>query len=136
MGHSATIHGITDADVERGRAPADVLAELLAALAGRTLLAHYARLERDFLSAACHAHFGAPLQLTAVDTLELENRVLQRAGQHPRGEDLRLPRVRERYGLPSYTAHNALTDALACAELYLAQIAHSAATTLGAVRSR
>jgi len=42
------------------------------------------------------------------------------------GEDLppgalRLSTARAHVGLPRYAAHEALTDALACAELYLAQ---------------
>lgn len=45
---------------------------------------------------------------------------MERMGTYPRGEDLRLPRVRQRYNLPTYANHNALTDAVACAELYLA----------------
>ena len=36
---------------------------------------------------------------------------------------LRLWTARERYGLPSYRAHECLIDAIACAELYLAQVA-------------
>ena len=40
---------------------------------------------------------------------------------------LRLWTARERRGLPVYRAHEALTDALACAELYLAQRAELAA---------
>ena len=34
---------------------------------------------------------------------------------------MRLWTARERRALPAYRAHEALTDALACAELYLAQ---------------
>ena len=45
---------------------------------------------------------------------------MERMATYPRGEDLRLARVRQRYGLPAYRNHNALTDAVACAELYLA----------------
>ena len=37
--------------------------------------------------------------------------------------DLRLWRARKRYGLPVTKSHDALGDALACAELYLAQTA-------------
>ena len=40
---------------------------------------------------------------------------------------LRLWNARTRYGLPVYKAHNALTDAVATAELYLAQVAENAA---------
>ncbi|WP_286204536.1 CBS domain-containing protein [Corynebacterium afermentans] len=55
-----------------------------------------------------------------VDTFAMERRHMERMGTYPRGEDLRLPRVRQRYNLPMYANHNALTDAVACAELYLA----------------
>ena len=40
----------------------------------------------------------------------------------PSPERLRLWGARERYGLPEYRAHDPLVDALACAELYLAQV--------------
>ena len=55
-----------------------------------------------------------------VDTMTMERRHMERMGTYPRGEDLRLARVRHRYNLPHYGNHNALTDAIACAELYLA----------------
>jgi DNA polymerase-3 subunit epsilon len=35
--------------------------------------------------------------------------------------DLRLAKARGRYNLPRYPAHNALTDAIAAGELFLAQ---------------
>ena len=37
---------------------------------------------------------------------------------------MRLADSRRRYNLPAYQAHHALSDALACAELLQAQIAH------------
>ena len=40
------------------------------------------------------------------------------------GVQSRLDDCRERYGLPRYGAHNALTDAIATAELWLAQMSH------------
>ncbi|MCV5689194.1 3'-5' exonuclease, partial [Escherichia coli] len=39
-------------------------------------------------------------------------------------ESVRLAQSRRRYGLPDYTPHHALTDAIATAELLQAQIAH------------
>ena len=44
---------------------------------------------------------------------------------------MRLWTARERRGLPVYRAHEALTDALACAELYLAQRAELEAQSPG-----
>ncbi len=55
-------------------------------------------------------------------TLALQRRLLTRHGEVPRGA-LRLWRARERHGLPAVKAHDALGDALACAELYLAEVA-------------
>ena len=61
---------------------------------------------------------------------------MERMGTYPRGEDLRLARVRQRYGLPRYGSHNALSDALACAELYVAQRGNTRAVTLRDVALR
>ncbi|KAB3523266.1 3'-5' exonuclease [Corynebacterium sp. zg254] len=131
VGESATIHGLTDEALALGVSPVAAMEQLLEALEGRALVAHFSSIERDFVSALCREHFGSGLSVPVVDTFELERRHMERMGTFPRGEDLRLPRVRERYGLPRYSSHNALTDALACAELYLALAARSRATTLG-----
>ncbi|MEY8565107.1 exonuclease domain-containing protein [Corynebacteriaceae bacterium 7-707] len=120
VGQSATVHGLTDDMVEAGVPLEDALAELLEALAGRAMLAHFATIEEDFLSAACRSVFGAGLAVPTLDTYALARRRMERDSVHPRGEDLRLPRLRERYGLPSYPPHRAVTDALSCAELFLA----------------
>ncbi len=128
VGASATIHGLTDDTVGDGCSPADALAALLPALAGRVLLAHYAPIETGFLGAACRQAHGARPPFRVVDTMELARRILTRGGAFgdPKSGALRLWAARERYGLPRYAAHDALLDALACAELYLAQVAELA----------
>lgn len=126
VGDSATVHGITDDVVAAGTVPKQVLEELLQALAGRVLLAHHAWIEWGFLSAACQRVHGAPLVVRCVDTLDLQRRVLTEgvgAPAEPLPGAVRLWAARERYGLPRYRAHEPMTDALACAELYLAQVA-------------
>lgn len=126
VGQSATVHGLTDDVVAAGVIPKQALAELLGALSGRVLLAHHAAIEIGFLDAACRRLHGVPLDPACVDTLDLQRRVLAGgaalAPDPPPGA-LRLWAARERYGLPRYRAHEPLTDALACAELYLAQAA-------------
>lgn len=124
VGQSATFHGLTD-DVVAAGAPLDeVLPEVLGALRGRVLLAHHARLEELFLSAACERLFGGPLPCVVVDTMALEERLTRhRWPEDPPPGSMRLGAARERRGLPRYRAHDALTDAVACAELYLAQVA-------------
>ena len=122
VGQSATVHGLTDDRLAGGVPLADAVSRLLAALAGRALLAHFARIETQFLGAACSRAWGAGMPCVVVDTFELERRVVAGGwGAEPEPGALRLWTARKRHGLPVYRAHEALTDALACAELYLAQ---------------
>jgi DNA polymerase-3 subunit epsilon len=123
-GAAVTVHGLTHDDLAGGRPLPEVLAEVREALAGRVLLAHHAPFELGFLRAAFRAVGEEPPPLPAVCTLRLQRRVLAGAGVHepPRGA-LRLWQSRARFGLPAVRAHDALGDALACAELYLAQVA-------------
>lgn len=125
-GASVWLHGLTHDVLAGGRPAAEVLAEVLDALAGRVLLAHHAVLEQEFLTRACEREGldPAPLQGRAVDTMALQHRILV-AGRHsePPPGSLRLWAARERFGLPASRPHDPLSDALACAELYLAQVA-------------
>ena len=126
VGQSATIHGLTDDQIAAGRPLDDVVPEILAALRGRVLLAHYTDIEERFLSAACERLYGSRMPVARVDTLELHRRLIVGWGESPMRLSLRLWSARTRYGLPVYKAHEALVDALACAELYLAQVAELA----------
>lgn len=128
VGQSATVHGLTDDALAAGVPMADAVTALLDALAGRALLAHFARIETGFVGAACERLWGAAPAFAVVDTFELERRALGGGlGHHLEPGALRLWTARERRRLPVYPAHEALTDALACAELYLAQRAELAA---------
>ena len=128
VGDSAVFHGITDDAAGSGLDEADAVAQVLAALTGRVLLAHHAAIETAFLSAACRRVWGVAPTFVCVDTLEIEHRLVTRGGSEPSPGALRLGAARERYGLPAYGAHEALTDALACAELYVAQLSVLGAT--------
>ncbi len=127
VGQSATVHRLTDDEVAAGMPLDEVLPRLLAALRGRVLLAHFTDIEEQFLSRACRERYGAPLPVARVDTLELQRRLIVGRGAAPMRIGLRLWTARERFGLPSYPAHDALQDALACAELYLGQVAELSA---------
>jgi DNA polymerase-3 subunit epsilon len=119
---SAVIHAITDDEAGTGESPCAVLEDLLAELRGRVLVAHYAATERGFIDAACRRCFGAGLLVPTVDTLVLAHRSGVRQGREPVRGDLRLAALRERYNLPAYASHDALVDAIAAAELFLAQM--------------
>lgn len=114
---SVTIHRITDDRAAQGEPLETVLRDFLADLAGRVLIAHYSPTETGFVNAACQACYGGPLLTPVIDTL-----ALARAEQtvHVPGS-LRLGALRARHHLPRYPLHHALSDALAAAELFLAQ---------------
>ena len=120
---SAVVHRITDDRAAEGEAPAEVVGWLLERLAGKVLVAHHCEMEWGFLDAACRRLFGGPFLAPVVDTQWLARRALERRNQPYRAGELRLAALRERYNLPRYRAHNALSDALACAELFAAQLA-------------
>ncbi len=117
---SVAIHGITDDRLDRGRPLDDILPRLLQRLRGRVMLEHFRAVEQDFLDAACRRRFGAPFLIPTVDTLRLGQRILMRRNPTIGVNELRLFNLRSRFNLPRYQAHNALMDALATAELFLA----------------
>ncbi len=120
---TVVIHGITDDQSARGQPLASVLPVLLNALAGRILLAHNASLEQRFLERACQDAYHAPFLVPTIDTQALARRSFERRNEPIKSGDLRLFNLRARYHLPRYQAHQALSDALATAELFLAMAA-------------
>jgi len=123
---TAVIHQITDDQAATGGRLREVMAEVLQRLAGRVLLAHHARVEVRFLNLACRRLYGQDLVIPVADTQVLAKRALDRTTQGYHGGALRLAALRSRYNLPRYPAHNALSDALAAAELFLALTARHA----------
>jgi DNA polymerase-3 subunit epsilon len=117
---SAVIHQITDDVAATGRPLKEVLPDLLKQLAGKVMLVHYARIEQNFLDAACRELYGAPFVVRTIDTLVLAQRLFELRNHTIQAGNLRLFNLRPLYNLPQYKAHNALSDALATAELFLA----------------
>lgn len=128
---ATTIHGITHTHMAAAPGLDEILDHVLSAMAGRVVLAHYSRIERGFLAKATLELTGEALEFPVVDTMVLEARkhpvyrpnFIQRWMGDKDSPSLRLSHARERYGLPPYRPHHALTDALATAELFLAQAA-------------
>jgi DNA polymerase-3 subunit epsilon len=121
---TAVIHQITDDLAATGNALGAALPEFLHDLRGRVMIAHHARVEQSFLGAACKQLWGQGLLVRTVDTQAIARRTFERRQIAFKGSDLRLHALGERYNLPRYGAHNALSDAVAAAELFLAQAAH------------
>ncbi|MGZ5400818.1 MAG: 3'-5' exonuclease, partial [Nocardioides sp.] len=123
-GAAADIHGLTRDDLVAGTPLPEVLSELRRALEGRALLAHHATFDLAFLQAAFRQAGERMPRVPVVCTLTLHKRLLRadRRAKWPAGA-LRLWTARERFGLQAGRPHDALGDALACAELYLGQVA-------------
>jgi len=129
---SVPFHGITDSQVAAAPDLDAVLDPLLGAMAGRVMVVHCGAIERGFLAAALQARLGEALEFPVIDTMDLAARCAAppapprgfwRRRPRPPRPSLRLADCRQRLGLPAYRPHHAPTDALATAELLLAQLA-------------
>ncbi|TYK65717.1 exonuclease domain-containing protein [Colwellia echini] len=116
------IHQITDSQKEQGQTLATVVATLLKALAGKVMLVHFARIERQFLTQACIELYGMAPVFPMIDTLVLAKRRLDKRDVAYDPSELRLSHLRHKFALPEHHAHNALGDAIATAELFMAQM--------------
>lgn len=116
------IHHITDEQKDQGEKLRTVIETLLRELAGKVMLVHFARIERQFLTQACLELYGMSPDFAIIDTLVIAKRQLDKRDVSYDPSELRLPNLRHKYALPDHHGHNALNDAIATAELLLAQI--------------
>lgn len=125
VGDSVGIHMITEADVlTQGKRQLSVLRYLRHLLRDRILVVHHAPMELGFLKPAWQVEGLSEFSVHWLDTLAIERGRAHRSQQPIQEGGFRLAASRARYGLPEYQGHDALTDALATAELLLAQAAH------------
>ncbi len=119
---SIVVHGILPSDLDSAPRLDDAIDELLAAVAGRIVVAHAAWFERAFLSQAA-ATRGVRWRSPMIDTSVVGRLWLyERDGYLPRGISLgTLVRV---LGLPAHRPHHALGDALTTAQAFLAIATH------------
>jgi len=120
VGASATIHELLDSEVAEGEDLEFGLQELFRAAQGRVWIFHHAGLDVGFLKLACKQWGSVTPGFLVLDTLRIEQQLRKRREVPVKQGDLQLSQIRNDYGLPRYTAHNALVDALATAELMLA----------------
>lgn len=119
---NVVIHHIMDDTRDQGASLQVVIEELLKALTGKVMLVHFSPIEKNFLNAACEKLYGIPAVFPMIDTLVLGKRRLDMGSAAYDPSELRLFNLRAKYKLPRYTAHNALSDALATAELFFAEV--------------
>ncbi len=72
------IHQITDTQKEQGQPLHIVVEKLLNALAGKVMLVHFARIERQFLQQACLELYGLVPDFPIIDTLVIAKRQLDK----------------------------------------------------------
>lgn len=120
---SLRVHHILPDELRDGDDLATVLERVLARLEGSLLLVHYQRLDVGFLREACHRTRRPWPEPKVVDTVRLMRRYARRVhfldphAPHPPTD---LAGARRELGLPAHAEHDALHDALATAELFLA----------------
>lgn len=120
VGESAAVHELMDNEIAEGVDLGTALAALFEAASGRVWVFHHAGLDASFLQKACRQWAGFAPPFTVLDTMQIELALRKRRDQPVQQGDLQLGTLRADYHLPRYTAHNALIDAYATAELLLA----------------
>lgn len=121
-GESSKIHGLLDSSIAGANSAATALMRLMKQMQGAVLVFHHASLDIRFLQKAAIDNYRCPLLFSYLDTMAIEKRRIQLQGKNL---GLRLAQCRERYGLLPGSQHNALADAQATAELFLAQVSYS-----------
>jgi DNA polymerase III subunit epsilon len=126
VGQSAVIHGILDSDLNDAEDSESLLEKLLPDLNGRAIIAHAATIERTFLNALLRTMGGTAILNPFIDTMRLERLLIEGSGGNVRDSsgELTLAACRARHGLPEHQQHSAAADAVAAAELFLAQLAY------------
>ncbi|BFM50231.1 3'-5' exonuclease [Marinomonas sp. THO17] len=123
---SVTIHEITHSELTDAPQLDHILDDILDVMSKQVLVVHCVAIERQFLLEASLKHYGYPLYFPVLDTMDIERQAQHKPWwrQFGKAPSLRLDACRQRYHLPRYKAHHALTDAISSAELLQAQIAH------------
>lgn len=119
VGNSAAIHGLRDCDLEGGIDIGQALRMLIESLNGRIAVVHHAPLDRAFLGRALRRHAGLDWLWPVIDTLEWDRNRARARHDEAAIAATTLDSARARFGLDARQAHDALADAISCAELAL-----------------
>ena len=122
LDQSPVFHGIDEQTLDEGISLKALMTELCDALHDKVLVCHNAYLDWGFIRLNSKALDLDAHPLTVVDTMQIEKRRQLKQNTELHQDCLTLANCRARYELPCYEAHNALTDALATAELLLVLI--------------
>jgi DNA polymerase-3 subunit epsilon len=119
---SPVFHGIDEQTLNQGVSFETLMTQLCEAVRGKVLVCHNAYLDWGFIRLNSKS-LGLDAQpLAIIDTMQIEKKRQLKQNTELQQDCLTLANCRNRYQLPEYEVHNALTDALATAELLLVQI--------------
>jgi DNA polymerase-3 subunit epsilon len=130
-------HHILPAELDEAPPISDVLSQVEVRLLEGALLVHYAQLDLGFLRREFARDGRRWPRPAVIDTVELLLRWHDRRQQwtpHPPPPRTALREARADLRLPEYPSHDALSDALATAELFLVLRERLGLTTLRSVR--
>lgn len=115
---SVVIHGLRHQDLDDGLPLEDALRQLLAFIGARPLVGYHIAYDRAILQRHCKRLWRLPLPHPAIEVSRLYFDAISRRldGAHI---DLHLAAICEHLGLPALPAHDALTDALTAALVFV-----------------
>jgi DNA polymerase-3 subunit epsilon len=119
---SIRAHQLVWGEVREAPHVVDVLRTIDGRLREGVLLVHESRIDVAFLKkayAGCGLRWPAPPVVDTVNLLWKAARMAHFTDPNPPEPTLNLAAARAELGLPSYPAHDALTDAISAAELFL-----------------
>ena len=129
-GAGLAAHHLLPGEVAAGVPLQEAVDEILRRIEGGALLVHCAPVDVPFLRAACASCGRRWPAVPVVDTAALVDQMARL--DYPKvAADSSLSAARARFGLPEAAQHDALADALATAELFLALRHHLQAIRLG-----
>lgn len=121
---STLIHRITPQQLNKAENLADILPKFLDFCGGAIHIGHYLRLDLDFFNAAAKKILGDEIRTPYLDTMRLA--MTYNEAKHGHYYDhsnihgaYTLTALGKEFGLPVFTAHNALQDSLQTAYLFL-----------------
>ncbi|WP_194756952.1 3'-5' exonuclease [Aliidiomarina indica] len=122
LNQSAVVHRLSQEDIASGRPLREVIEAFIAAADGHYLVGHHLAFDWAVLQRALYLLGIKWRPAGRYCTLHAEKKRLERHSQGISQGALTLAASRERYGLDAFVGHHALQDAIACAELFLAQV--------------
>lgn len=118
---SPVIHGLTAPVIRQGVPVRKIMQQVYPLINSHIIICHHALLEQGMLVKLAASFRLDTSTLIIIDTMQVARYLLLKQGAVISHNSLKLSVCRKRYSLPDAPEHDALADAQACYELWLAQ---------------